>query len=50
MTEDLLPGYATQNQSTNPSELETIISELSAEALTKPLKDKVLTKCWATWL
>lgn len=44
LTEDLLPGYAAQIQSTNPSELKPIMSHLVAKSLPKPLKDKALAK------
>lgn len=44
MTEDLLPGYATCIHGTNALELKLIMSELVAEALAKPLKDKALTQ------
>uniref|UniRef100_A0A3B4XL16 Uncharacterized protein n=1 Tax=Seriola lalandi dorsalis TaxID=1841481 RepID=A0A3B4XL16_SERLL len=44
LTEDVLPGYAILIQNTAPLELEPIMLNLVTEALTKPLKDKALTK------
>uniref|UniRef100_A0A3B4VL06 Uncharacterized protein n=1 Tax=Seriola dumerili TaxID=41447 RepID=A0A3B4VL06_SERDU len=44
LTEDMLPGYAILIQNTAPLELEPIMLNLVTEALTKPLKDKALTK------
>uniref|UniRef100_A0A3B4XT43 Uncharacterized protein n=1 Tax=Seriola lalandi dorsalis TaxID=1841481 RepID=A0A3B4XT43_SERLL len=44
MTEELLPDYATRIQSTNPLDLEQIMSALVDESLTKLPKDMALTK------
>lgn len=48
LTKDLLPGYAVQIQSTNPSELKPILSDFVAKSLPKPLKDKHWPKCLIT--
>ena len=44
ITESWLPGYATHIQHTNPFEVESIMTDLMSKSMSKPLKDKALTK------
>ncbi len=43
MTETLIPNYLTEIQNTEPAELESVLAQLTATALTTPLKDKELS-------
>lgn len=44
LTNELIPSYATQIQTTSSSDLEEIMSELVCQTLTKNLKDKARAK------